>query len=37
MASRSGDKGFQKAGRDYAAYLETTEGRSRPDLVFANL
>jgi S-adenosylmethionine-dependent methyltransferase len=37
MATRSGDKGFQKGARDYAAYLETAEGRLRTDLVFANL
>ena len=37
MATRSGDQGFQKGARDYAAYLETAEGRLRTDLVFANL
>lgn len=37
MTTRSGDTGFQKGARDYAAYLETTEGRLRTDLVFANL
>jgi S-adenosylmethionine-dependent methyltransferase len=37
MAIRSEDKGFQKDVRDYAAYLETPEGRLRTDLAFANL
>ena len=37
MPTRSGDKGFQKDARDYAAYLETPEGRFRTDLAFANL
>ena len=37
MASRSVGKGFQNGAWDYAAYLETPEGRLRTDLVFANL
>ena len=37
MTTRSGDTGFQKGARDYAAYLETAQGRLRTDLVFANL
>jgi S-adenosylmethionine-dependent methyltransferase len=37
MVTRRRDKGFQKGAQDYAAYLETPEGRLRTDLAFANL
>jgi S-adenosylmethionine-dependent methyltransferase len=37
MVSRSDDERFQNGAQDYAAYLETPEGRLRSDLVFANL
>jgi len=37
VTTKSGDKRFQKNARDYAAYLETPEGRLRTDLAFANL
>jgi S-adenosylmethionine-dependent methyltransferase len=37
MVCRSDDERFQNGAYDYAAYLETPEGRLRADLVFANL
>jgi S-adenosylmethionine-dependent methyltransferase len=37
MTSRSDDERFQDGAQDYAAYLETPEGRLRTDLAFANL
>ncbi len=37
MISSSPDKRFENGARDYAAYLETPEGRLRTDLTFANL
>src|SRR5271157_3429603 len=37
MITRSDDERFQNGAQDYAAYLETPEGRLRADLVFANL
>jgi S-adenosylmethionine-dependent methyltransferase len=37
MTLTSGDKRFQNGAQDYAAYLETPEGRLRTDLAFANL
>src|SRR5215472_11142740 len=37
MGTRSGDSGFQHGAENYAAYLETPEGRLRIDLIFANL
>ena len=37
MTARSNDERFQNGAQDYAAYLETPEGRLRSDLVFANL
>jgi S-adenosylmethionine-dependent methyltransferase len=37
MGTRNGDKGFQEGAQDYAAYLETPEGRLRVDLILANL
>ena len=37
MITRSDDERFQDGAQDYAAYLETPEGRLRTDLAFANL
>ena len=37
MITRSDDERFQDGVQDYAAYLETPEGRLRTDLAFANL
>src|SRR5271165_6055710 len=37
MVSKIDDERFQNGAQDYAAYLETPEGRLRADLVFANL
>jgi S-adenosylmethionine-dependent methyltransferase len=37
MISGSNDERFQDGAQDYAAYLETPEGRLRTDLAFANL
>jgi S-adenosylmethionine-dependent methyltransferase len=37
MNTRSEDERFQNGAEDYAAYLETAEGRLRADLAFANL
>lgn len=37
MGTRSGGSGFQHGAQNYAAYLETPEGRLRVDLAFANL
>src|SRR5271165_2872387 len=37
MITRSDDERFQDGAQDYAAYLETPEGRLRADLTFANL
>ena len=37
MITKSDDERFQKGAQDYAAYLESPEGRLRADLAFANL
>ena len=37
MISEGEDKRFQNGARDYAAYLESPEGRLRADLAFAHL
>ena len=37
VPARADDERFQSGSQDYAAYLETPEGRLRSDLVFANL
>ena len=37
MITRSDDERFQNGAQDYAAYLETPEGRLRADLAFATL
>jgi S-adenosylmethionine-dependent methyltransferase len=37
MITRSDDQRFQNGAQDYAAYLESPEGRLRTDLAFANL
>jgi S-adenosylmethionine-dependent methyltransferase len=37
MTIASEDERFQQGAQDYAAYLETPEGRLRTDLAFANL
>lgn len=37
MITSSGDERFRNGAQDYAAYLETPEGRLRADLAFANL
>ena len=37
LSTKSDDERFQNGAREYAAYLETPEGRLRADLVFANL
>jgi SAM-dependent methyltransferase len=37
MTATADNQRFQNGARDYAAYLETAEGRLRSDLVFANL
>ena len=37
MIDRRDDERFQKGAQDYAAYLESPEGRLRADLTFANL
>ena len=37
MITRSDGERFQDGAQDYAAYLETPEGRLRTDLAFANL
>jgi len=37
MITRSDDERFQSGAKNYAAYLETPEGRLRTDLAFANL
>jgi SAM-dependent methyltransferase len=37
MISRSDDERFRHGAQDYAAYLQTPEGRMRADLAFANL
>ena len=37
MITRSDDERFRDGAQDYAAYLETPEGRLRTDLAFANL
>jgi S-adenosylmethionine-dependent methyltransferase len=37
MITKSNDDRFQNSAADYAAYLETPEGRLRTDLAFANL
>jgi len=37
MSVKADDERFHSGAQDYAAYLETPEGRLRSDLVFANL
>jgi S-adenosylmethionine-dependent methyltransferase len=37
MIPRSDDERFQRGAHDYAAYLETPEGRMRTELAFSNL
>ena len=37
MITKSDDERFQNGAQDYAAYLESPEGRLRADLAFANL
>jgi len=37
MITKSDDERFQKGAQDYAAYIESPEGRLRADLAFANL
>ena len=37
LSAKRDDERFQNRAREYAAYLETPEGRLRTDLVFANL
>ncbi|MGA8440299.1 MAG: methyltransferase domain-containing protein [Candidatus Sulfotelmatobacter sp.] len=37
MTNIAGNERFQNGAQDYAAYLETPEGRLRTDLAFANL
>ncbi len=37
VPAKADDERFQGGAQDYAAYLETPEGRLRPDLAFANL
>jgi hypothetical protein len=37
MITRSDDERFQNDVQNYAAYLETPDGRLRTDLTFANL
>ncbi len=37
MITKSGDERFQDGAQDYAAYLETPQGRLRADLAFATL
>jgi 2-polyprenyl-3-methyl-5-hydroxy-6-metoxy-1,4-benzoquinol methylase len=37
MVTTNGSERFENGAKDYAAYLETPEGRLRADLVFANL
>jgi S-adenosylmethionine-dependent methyltransferase len=37
MITGSGEKRFRNGAQDYAAYLETPEGRLRADLAFGNL
>jgi len=37
VPAKADDERFQSGAQDYAAYLETSEGRLRSDLTFANL
>lgn len=37
MAAKADDERFESGAQEYAAYLETAEGRLRSDLAFANL